>query len=125
MTRTVFLLLAACVCFSGSLPDEKTPAITISAVPLSVRHNRRIHCWEFQIDDSRLIRVLQAHEAAKFMAELPKLKRQKEGYGIDTHAKIVIKYEHRTDTLCADRFTISVNGTYRKMSGKLRRFIWR
>ena len=121
------LLLIAILLF-GFHSKSILPIVVINSVNKDIETFARVDCSRF--DDSfeksevKKKQIIGKGRINNLLTELENLKEQNRKNGTDTRATITIKYPDRTETICADRFSIYRNGTCYEITDNLKKLIW-
>ena len=119
LVAAIIFLLVSC--------HPKVKVIEISRVDLDIETIVNIRCADFdqQFGEDMTKKELNSrNDIDNFIALLSRLKKDHTGRNVDTRAKILIKCESFTDTICADRFELMYKQNAFDMSDELRSFLW-
>lgn len=124
MNRTLVIVLL----MFANCQTNKESIIEIRSVDMDISTVISIRCEEFEDSfkntEVRLKNINHKDSVHRFLEQISQLKPDNDKRNPDTRAKIVIKNPFKTDTICADRFSLKYLDNYYVMSDELRKDIW-
>lgn len=120
---SILLLLTL---FGFNHPTNPT-TIEIYSVGMDLKTHTRISCAGFMsaFEKGELKkRIIHGNKVKEILDQLKKLNLRRNNHETDTRAKLFVRFESHTDTLCADEFSIVYRRTFYSMPEELRKIIW-
>lgn len=127
---TGIVLFALLISFGCQPKTDICDIIEISYVGMDIETFESIQCSNFyeQFHDDISTKVFSSrkeiNDFVKIIHDLKSLKPELRGRTVDTRAKVLLKYESFTDSICVDRFELSYRNSFYEVSNELRAIIW-
>lgn len=114
---------------TGLISTDEKVTVDIVAVDFNIETFASVRCSDFmETFEKREIKkqkIRSEKQVNKILDQLKNLQPTDSKRKTDTRAKLFVKYENGTDTICADRFLLIYKGTSYSMTEELRQIIWR